>query len=197
MAPIEVFSSYTSATSVRLPEGESSSLSAYGTAREHRTQIRGFASQEFLPGTRIAVGAEVAAMTRSLHGRFEDWRSVPSWIWKPLADPAAPRLTIERSETWGELGAWTKLTHSNPLLDAELGVRADVLNRSRTPAISARGRATFHLGASTDLFLSISLTQQERQDQALFTQLASEDLPGPEQAIHLDVGVAQQLGEQG
>ena len=168
-----------------------------GFDREHRTQLRGFANQTVFGQIDLSVGAELAAVTRSLEGRFEDWRGTPSWVWAPLAEPAAPRVELSGRQRWGELSVWGGAAHSGDRLSVSMGTRVDILNRSRRPTISGRFRAEVRVAKQTRIHIAAALTRQERNDALLFGPIPDTGLPAAEQAEHLDLGVSQGLGDFG
>ena len=169
----------------------------FGFDREHRTQLRAFAGQNILGKVDLSVGAEVASVARVLEGQFEDWRSVPSWVWTPLADPATPRVELTGRQRWGEVAVWTEAEHRGERLEVSAGARFDVLNRSRRSAISGRFRARVLAGPKTRLSFGAAVARRERSDALLFGPLPETGLPGPEQASHLDLSFEQDLADLG
>jgi hypothetical protein len=168
-----------------------------GFDREHRTQVRAFAEQNILGQVDFSIGAEIASVARVLEGRFEDWRSVPSWVWTPLAESAAPRVELTGRQRWGEVAVWTQAAHQGDRLDLSLGARVDVLNRSRRLGISGRFAAGVRVGPQTRFGFGAALARRERSDALLFGPIPELGLPGPEEAVHLDLNFEQGLGDLG
>lgn len=168
-----------------------------GLDDEHRTHLRLAIHQPLLTDFSAAGGFEAAAVTRRLEGRFDDWRSVPNWVWRPLAAPAAGKIDLSALDTWAEISLWGRVEHKSERLEIKAGGRVDLLNRSRVPMASGRFRFRVRVSPTTHLSIGSSIGSQERMDALLFDPSVPPRSLLPERAAHLDIGIDQALGTGG
>ena len=168
-----------------------------GLDQEHRTQLRAAIARDFPAGFSVAGGAEGAVTTRRLAGQVDDWRSMVSWAWRPLAKPVAGQQDLASLTTWGDLSLWARVSAERGPLEVRAAVRSDLLNRTRHPTLSGRFSFRARLKPRTHLRIGAALTHQEREDPLLFASELRDLVLAPEEAAHIDLGIEQGLGESG
>ncbi|MEE2830136.1 MAG: hypothetical protein VX498_13180, partial [Myxococcota bacterium] len=168
-----------------------------GFDQEHRSQLRLRLAQAINPDWTGSAGAEVAVITRRLTGQFDDWRALPHWVWRPHAAPSAGQRAVNSTRTWGEMSIWTRLEGGRGPIHIDAGVRLDLLNRSRSPTASPQVAVSLDLSPTTRLSVRTALVHQESNEPLLFLPEVSDWSLRPAQALHLDLGVAQELGGAG